>query len=950
MRKKFALKIPKLIRLPATSSLAVPSCRAKHLLAIALLAATAATVSAQVVSIDFKGGNPAIPSATGDDGGTAFLPGQGGNWNVLDVQSLSPMGSPATGLLLDGNGTAGTVSFVLNVAGSAYSFYDTVDLDNLCRDLIYLESSTSRSINWQIGGLKPSTTYNLAFYAQRQSGLFNNPGLWTIGNQSRTNYDGSSVTRGVLFGNPDASESPQSITADTNGKISGTFALYSGRGASGFSSWSGLQIIPTEKIVRPSVSAATVSPSGSVYAGTVVTMAANGFGTPPLHYQWRSDTGSGPVNIAGATNETYAFTAQDLDQGTFDLVVTSPYGAATNAPLTLIVYPASAPFLLADIAPPGASSPQGGVFTFRATYEGTLPIAYQWQLDKGQGFADVPGATNFSLRLENLQLNQAGDYKLTVTNSLGKGQETSVARLEVTTNISLSVFSGAEPGHGLDLEGNFVLAEYYGGTDAGPLQLGDTVFRFSTRVAGTGWEGNTPDFDGSKPAQNLAEICNSIVYGKNLDVIIDNLKAGVDYKLQLLFHEPYHGSAGSRIMAMNIGGIDVVTNLDLADMGAYLRHPSGVALTYNFTSDGSTLWIPISTVLDNASINGLTLENLTDKAPPVVTSPNNRAVYAGNGTQFVPFVTGASPKTFQWQVGTNGIFSNLNDSDRIQGATNATLSITGLAPSDAGTYRVIVSNDAGAVTSTPPTTLAVFPRPGRQLVNVGVRSSYSGAAVMGKLPDVWNVAPGGNTSLANLVDVTGSATPLGFRVQGVSGGGNFGDGGLPTSPENAGLLGFFDFVESGAMTVTVSGLDPSSTYDLAVFSAGNQPGQSSVLSGAIIGNNTLSTRASFVLGNNYARNQSATPDNAGNLTFQISNDPAQSPYGTFNGIQILNNQTTVRLGVQLHGGNVVLTWGQGILLEAANPGGPYTAVSGNPASPYTTAPTGQKFYRVQVSP
>jgi len=53
--------------------------------------------------------------------------------------------------------------------------------------------------------------------------------------------------------------------------------------------------------------------------------------------------------------------------------------------------------------------------------------------------------------------------------------------------------------------------------------------------------------------------------------------------------------------------------------------------------------------------------------------------------------------------------------------------------------------------------------------------------------------------------------------------------------------------------------------------------------------------------------------------------------------------------IQLSGGNVILTWGAGMLLQADVVTGPYSPVPGNPASPYTVAPGGtMKFYRVQV--
>ena len=927
-----------------------------------LLAATTMAASAQVVSIAFQGQDGA-PVASGDDGGTAFFPGQLGDWNVLNVV---PPGSPSTAdsgtPVLDGNGNATTLVFVLNPdAAGSYAFYDTQAPDNLCRNVVYLGSS-SAGIGWQISGLTPNASYDLAFYGQSEviSGTpaFDNPGVWTIGTRTLANWDGTNMLAGVVFGNPDGTKGTNSIVADQSGKISGTFSFYGGpggvyTGATRYSSWSGLQVIRAVDVVQPFAATPTVSPTNAVFAGTTVTLTAKTGGTPPLSYQWQLDTGAGAVNIPGATNLSYTVAPTTAQQGTYYLVVKSPYGSGTSPGTVLTVFPASAPILVADTAPDGAQTLLGGLVTFQASYAGTLPITYQWQVDRGQGFSNLPGATNNPLTLMNLQPTNAGAYRLTAANAIGQGQTSTAATLTVTTNASLAVFTGPNPGEGLDLDGNFVIAEYYGGTDIGPMQLGDAVFTFNNRPTGTPFTGPKAPSFGDTPADlNLAKICNTVSYGSALVFEIDNLQAGVNYKVQLLFHEAYFSTAGSRVMDIQINSVDLLTNLDLAAMGAYGAQPAGVVLSYTFTSDGNPLTFYLPAVVNNTSINGLTLEDLTHKAPPVVVAPpQDQAIYAGNAAQFAPMVSGSSPKFYQWQAGANGVFTNLTDGARVSGATNAVLTITAASLLDGGGYRVVISNSVGVVTSSPPATLTVFPRLVHQLIDIGVAANYKGAAVLGQLPDVWNIVGGGAASASALRDVIGTPTGVGVSIQGTSGGGNFGDGGLPTSPQTAGLLGYYDYVSGGFITVTLTNLDPASTYDLVVFSAGNQPGQSAVLSGAINGTNTLSTRNSFIAGDNYAQNLNARPDSTGKLVFQITNDPSQTPYGTFNGLQLQNNQATVILSIQRSGGSVVLTWPSGKLLQATQAAGPYQPVSGNPSSPYTMAPTGtQQYYRVQVSP
>ena len=72
--------------------------------------------------------------------------------------------------------------------------------------------------------------------------------------------------------------------------------------------------------------------------------------------------------------------------------------------------------------------------------------------------------------------------------------------------------------------------------------------------------------------------------------------------------------------------------------------------------------------------------------------PQNLTVNAGsNFVQFAVSVSGPTP-FFQWQFGTN----NLANNSHIAGATGSTLTISNAELADAGTYTVIVTNNAGS--------------------------------------------------------------------------------------------------------------------------------------------------------------------------------------------------------------------------------------------------------------
>jgi hypothetical protein len=90
--------------------------------------------------------------------------------------------------------------------------------------------------------------------------------------------------------------------------------------------------------------------------------------------------------------------------------------------VTLTVQSASAPLLSADTAPNPATATINGTITFSAAFVGNLPISYQWQVSansSGSPASNIPGATNTTLVLNNLQLTNSGYYySLRATNAV----------------------------------------------------------------------------------------------------------------------------------------------------------------------------------------------------------------------------------------------------------------------------------------------------------------------------------------------------------------------------------------------------------------------------------------------------------------------------------------------------------------------------------------------------
>jgi hypothetical protein len=96
-----------------------------------------------------------------------------------------------------------------------------------------------------------------------------------------------------------------------------------------------------------------------------------------------------------------------------------------------------------------------------------------------------------------------------------------------------------------------------------------------------------------------------------------------------------------------------------------------------------------------AQLQGLYQQALGIIAPAIVSQPAPRTEYPGSTAVFTVGASGTAPLAYRWQK--NGV--DLVDGARISGAASSTLTISGLVPGDAGTYRAIVTNAQGSAPS-----------------------------------------------------------------------------------------------------------------------------------------------------------------------------------------------------------------------------------------------------------
>jgi pectate disaccharide-lyase len=140
-------------------------------------------------------------------------------------------------------------------------------------------------------------------------------------------------------------------------------------------------------------------------------------------------------------------------------------------------------------------------------------------------------------------------------------------------------------------------------------------------------------------------------------------------------------------------------------------------------------------------------------APVITNQPPNRTVAEGQNTSFSVGASGTAPLSYQWYFNTNTLLA---------GKTSATLSLSTVATNQSGGYFVIVTNVAGAatssvatltVTSAPPVGPTITTQPQNQSVTEGGNATFTVVAT-GTPPLSYQWFFNTNTALTDATNTT----------------------------------------------------------------------------------------------------------------------------------------------------------------------------------------------------
>ncbi len=158
--------------------------------------------------------------------------------------------------------------------------------------------------------------------------------------------------------------------------------------------------------------------SQAVAAGNLVTLSVVATNAT-TGYTWRKD------GIIVSSSSSYVILGvMPTHAGNYTVAVTSSGGSVTSsvAVLTVITPPSF------TIQPKDCNTNLGAIVTFTASAGGSGPLSYQWR----KNGLDVPGATDSTLTLVNVQMDDGGSYSTFVSNPAG-GINSSNAILRLDT-------------------------------------------------------------------------------------------------------------------------------------------------------------------------------------------------------------------------------------------------------------------------------------------------------------------------------------------------------------------------------------------------------------------------------------------------------------------------------------------------------------------------------------
>ena len=676
---------------------------------------------------DYPGFDPLNNAVTFDGGGGYVqLPGFNLNTNTVTITGWVKAGGPQVaeaGLILNrGSSAAGLVMDAGGGLGLAYNWNDDPATYNWASGLFLPDS------DWAFAALVVQPT-QAALYVADATNVSSFAGATNFLAHASAPFDGL-----TLFGGDPLVNNRYFVGALDEVAVFNR-ALGMGEVFSQYAAAIGG--------VGPQIFGGPRAPTNQLFIGDTFTLTIDAGGTPSLSYQWRKDG----LALVTATSSTFTATNVDTpDNGNYDVVISNGFGSITSSPVAITIIDLALPVI--SQGPLSRTLYPGGSLALSVTASGGT-LEYQWQKDGNP----ISGATNSTFFVASVGPPDSGSYLVVVSNTLGSA--TSLPATVTVVSPSPGSFEAAVINDGPEAwwrldeaPGATLMADAMGrhdGTYTTNVILGEPGATQSSASTAAHFGGsaygtvpfspalNSPSFTFECWAKttNLAEVlcpasthylekgCYfatgvpaagqwSSAYGFNgSDYLVLSSTAAATMGSNVWSHLVVTVDSGTLLRFYVNGQWDHTAYLDIAQNsgGPLLVGARGVSSTVAadlFWKGEVDEVVVYTNALSLAQVQAHYAAALygTNTTPFFKLQPQPAIAEVGRTLTLQVAVEGSLPISLQW----------LKDNTPIPDETNATLTLTNLAYSNAGLYQLIATNQAGSSNSEP-ALLTVMPPP-----------------------------------------------------------------------------------------------------------------------------------------------------------------------------------------------------------------------------------------------
>ena len=423
-----------------------------------------------------------------------------------------------------------------------------------------------------------------------------------------------------------------------------------------------------------------------IEAGVDIEFQVEATGDAPLQYQWTKDG----ADLPGETGTALLLPEVGLeDAGAYRVRVTNGGGEATSnsAILRVLALPAL------TLQPVDVEAFTGDSVQLEAAATGTPPLRYQWQKDG----ADIAGATDPVLRLQDLEPADAGQYRVRVSNDLGETYSTTgrltIIAVERAPVIlvqprDMTVQEGTEVAFTVEASG-FPPPQFRWRFNGEDIANADAATLTLSRVSADASGAYQVTVFNSAGTVNSRMAVLTVVAAPVAPVITEHPASTTVAP---------GGTVTFRVAATGTPPLSYRWQFN----GEDIANADAATLTLSRVSaDASGAYrVVVSNSGGDAVSNAAILAVEGAPTPPRISAgPQDRTVTRGDAVAFSVTASGSPPLSYQWQM--NGV--------DIPGATADRHEIAEAALSHAGSYRVIVRNPHGSVISEEATLVVLAP-------------------------------------------------------------------------------------------------------------------------------------------------------------------------------------------------------------------------------------------------